>query len=108
MNMMLSGGRILLCAFCDKTQTAASGTTVGGAAVMGILAMALIYAVTVFLPKIAAGVDKLLGGKAESGKKQADIPDDNAEPSPERVGESYKVYDIYEGEMNLDDYDKKE
>ena len=49
------------------------------------------------------------GDRQQNGKKK-NIPDDKAEPSPARVEDNYKVYDIYEGEMNLDDYkdDEKE
>ena len=50
----------------------------------GLAAMILIYLVTIFLPKIAAAVDKLLG------REKKDIPSPNAE--------EYKVRDIYEGE----------
>lgn len=64
---------------------------------MGVLAMALIYALTANMQRIAAFVDKLLG----TGNNPHD-------PNPERVEGEYKVYDIYEGEMNLDDIDKKE
>lgn len=94
------------------TGAAAEGLPIGLALILGTLAMVLIYIVTASLPKIAAKVDKLLGrDPAENGKKQDDIPNDDAEPSPARVGDNYKAYDIYEGEMNLDDYnddDKKE
>ncbi len=72
-----------------------------GAVFMGVLAMVLIYTVTVFMPKIAAFVDKLLGKTADS--RQEKISDAHAEPSPARVEQDYKVHDIYEGEKNLDD-----
>ena len=72
---------------------ASAGAAVG----MAILAMVLIYIVTANLQKIAGAVDRLLGRK----------PDDSAasgvEPIPERVEGNYKVKDIYEGELNLDD-----
>lgn len=54
----------------------------------GLAAMILIYLVTVFLPKIAAAVDKLLG------RENKDAPPPNAE--------EYKVRDIYEGEDGED------
>ena len=76
-------------AVSDSAQNAASGWTVPAA---GIAAMVLIYIVTVFLPKIAAAVDRLLGRE-------------NKEPPP-RNEEEYKVCDIYEGEKNLDDEKK--
>ncbi|WP_432650633.1 hypothetical protein [Huintestinicola sp.] len=60
----------------------------------GIAAMVLICIVTVYLPKIAAAVDRLLGRE----NKETTSPKE----------EEYKVYDIYEGEKNLPDDDKKE
>ena len=54
----------------------------------GLAAMILISLVTVFLPKIAAVVDKLLG------RETKDTPPPNAE--------EYKVRDIYEGEDGED------
>lgn len=65
-------------------------------------AMVLIYLVTAFLPKIAAAVDRARG--KTSGKKSGDIPDDKAEPSPERVEEDikgsdpadYRVHSLFE------------
>ena len=75
------------------------------AVLLGVIAMALIFAVTVFLPKIAAAVDKVLG--RDNGKMQADVPNDDAEPSPARVQDDYKVYDIYDGELNLDKDEKE-
>ena len=57
--------------------------------IAGIAAMVLIYIVTVFLPKIAAAVDRLLGRE----KKE----------TPSQSEEDYRVYDIYEGEKKLDD-----
>lgn len=90
--------------------TTASGSAMplGSALITGIIAMVLIYLLTTFLPKMAAAVDK--AWDSISGKKKKNIPDDKAEPSPARVEDNYKVYDIYEGEMNLDDYkdDEKE
>lgn len=80
-----------------RAETEASSASPWAAVGMAVLAMALIYIVTANLQKIAAVVDKLLGRK----------PDDSAasgvEPIPERVEENYKVKDIYEGELNLDD-----
>ena len=60
----------------------------------GIAAMVLICIVTVYLPKIAAAVDRLLVRE-------------NKETPPQNE-EEYKVCDIYEGEKNLHDDDKKE
>lgn len=60
----------------------------------GIAAMVLIYIVTICLPKIAAAVDRLLGRENKETLTQNE--------------EEYKVYDIYEGEKNLPDDDKKE
>lgn len=70
------------------------------AIIAGVAAMILIVIVTVTLPKIAAFVDRLFG--REKAKPPA--------PCPERVEENYKVYDIYEGELNHEnnDNDKKE
>lgn len=68
----------------------------GSSLIMAGIALVLIYALTANIQKIAAFVDKLFGKGSDGGK-----------PDPERVGD-YKVYDIYEGEMNLDDNDKKE
>ena len=72
-------------------------TSAGAAVGMAVLAIVLIYIVTANLQKIAGAVDRLLGRK----------PDDSAasgvEPIPERVEENYRVKDIYEGELNLDD-----
>lgn len=66
----------------------------GGAVLLaGIAAMVLIYIVTVCLPKIAAAVDRLLGRE------------NKATPFPKE--EEYKVYDIYEGEKNLEDSEDK-
>lgn len=84
--------------FTELTAQADKPAASAGAAVgMAVLAMVLIYIVTANLQKIAAAVDRLLGRK----------PDDSAasgvEPIPERVEENYRVKDIYEGEMNLDD-----
>lgn len=59
----------------------------------GIAAMVLIYIVTVYLPKIAAAVDRLFGRENKE--------------TPPRSEEEYKVYDIYEGEKNLDDEEDK-
>lgn len=92
-----------------ETSTASgSAMPLGSALITGIIAMVLIYLLTTFLPKMAAAVDK--AWDSISGKKKKNIPDDKAEPSPARVEDNYKVYDIYEGEMNLDDYkdDEKE
>lgn len=75
------------------TASAASGAA---ALITGILAMVLIYAVTVLLPKIAAAVDKALD------IKRSEVP-----PAP-AGDDNYKVKDIYEGELNLDDNDIKE
>ena len=102
MNTLFAGRMAFLCAFCDKTSAETSSVTAFEAVFLGVLAMTLIYAVTVFLPKIAAAVDRLMG------KKQEEFPECDAEPSPARVEDNYKVYDIYEGELNLDDNDKKE
>ena len=86
-----------------ETSTAsASAMPLGSALITGTIAMVLIYLLTTFLPKMAAAVDK--AWDSISGKKKKNIPDDKAEPSPARVEDNYKVYDIYEGEMNLDDY----
>ena len=88
-----------------ETSTASgSAMPLGSALITGIIAMVLIYLLTTFLPKMAAAVDK--AWDSISGKKKENIPDDKAEPSPARVEDNYKVYDIYEGEMNLDDYNK--
>ncbi|MCM1578700.1 MAG: hypothetical protein NC078_07895 [Ruminococcus sp.] len=80
----------------NEAASQTSGRSAGAAVGMAVLAMVLIYAVTANLQKIAAAVDKILGRK----------PDDSAasgvEPIPERV-EGYKVKDIYEGELNLND-----
>ncbi|MGN0666978.1 MAG: hypothetical protein ACI4KF_10690 [Huintestinicola sp.] len=83
----------------------------GAAAVkigMGIVALVLIYIVAENSQKIAAAVDKLFG--LVSGGKKAPEKNNNAEPSPARVeddtsasAENYRVYDIYEGELNLDE-----
>ena len=54
----------------------------------GLTAMILIYIVAVFLPKIAAAVDKLLGRE-------------NKDATPQNA-EEYKVRDIYEGEDGED------
>ena len=92
-----------------ETSTASgSAMQLGSALITGTIAMVLIYMLTTFLPKMAAAVDK--AWDSISGKKKKNIPDDKAEPSPARVEDNYKVYDIYEGEMNLDDYkdDEKE
>lgn len=92
-----------------ETSTASgSAMPLGSALITGTIAMVLIYLLTTFLPKMAAAVDK--AWDSISGKKKKNIPDDKAEPSPARVEDNYKVYDIYEGEMNLDDYkdDEKE
>ena len=92
-----------------ETSTASgSAMSLGSALITGTIAMVLIYLLTTFLPKMAAAVDK--AWDSISGKKKKNIPDDKAEPSPARVEDNYKVYDIYEGEMNLDDYkdDEKE
>ena len=84
-------------------ETTAADTTASGSAMP--LGSALI---TGIIAKMAAAVDK--AWDSISGKKKKNIPDDKAEPSPARVEDNYKVYDIYEGEMNLDDYkdDEKE
>lgn len=87
-----------------STETAPASGGLGSALITGIIAMVLIYLVTTFLPKMAAAVDK--AWDSISGRKKKNIPDDKAEPSPARVEDNYKVYDIYEGEMNLDDYNK--
>lgn len=60
----------------------------------GLAAMILIYLVTVFLPKIAAAVDKLLGREKKGIRPEA--------------AETYKVYDIYEGEKNSEDENEDE
>lgn len=60
----------------------------------GIAAMVLICIVTVYLPKIAAAVDRLFGRENKE--------------TPPQSEEEYKVCDIYEGEKNLPDDDKKE
>lgn len=68
--------------------------------------MALIFIITVFLPKIAAAVDRIMG------KKSGNIPDDKAEPSPERVGNvnngsdpaDYEVHSLFEA-SELDGWD---
>lgn len=60
----------------------------------GIAAMVLIYIVTIYLPKIAAAVDRLFGRE-------------NKETPPPKA-EEYRVNDIYEGEKSLEDEDKKE
>lgn len=89
-------------AMFSQTETAKSGANAAAAVLTGVIAMVLIYIVTANLQKIAAAADRLLGRK----------PDDSAasgtEPIPERVEDNYKVYDIYEGEINLGDNDKKE
>ena len=55
-----------------------------------IIALVLIYFAAVLCPKAAALIDRLFGK----------IPaDDNKEPS----AEEYKVYDIYEGDLNYSD-----
>ncbi|MGN0637351.1 MAG: hypothetical protein ACI4J0_03175 [Huintestinicola sp.] len=73
--------------------SAETGTPVWALLLAGIAAMVLIYIVTVFLPKIAAAVDRLLGRE-------------NKETPPPKE-EEYRVCDIYEGEKDLDD-DKME
>ena len=75
---------------------AANWSGLGSSLIMAGIALVLIYALTANIQKIAAFVDRLFGKGSDGGK-----------PDPERVGD-YKVYDIYEGEMNLDDNDKKE
>lgn len=71
------------------------GTSAAGAVLTGIIAIALIYLVTVFLPKIAAAADKLLDRNV---KKDVQAENDG----------DYKVYDIYQGELNIKDENKKE
>lgn len=66
-----------------------------GAVLTGIIAIALIYLVTVFLPKIAAAVDKLLDRNVKK------------DVQAENEGD-YKVYDIYQGELNTQDKNEKE
>lgn len=56
----------------------------------GLLAMILIYTLTALLPKIAAAADRLLDKLIK--------PREDKKPP---VSGEYKVYDIYEGEMNL-------
>lgn len=86
----------VITADADTVSTADSEGSVLGAVAMGVLAMVLIYILTAKLQTIAGFVDKILG-------RDEKLP---PRPSPERVEEEYKVYDIYEGEMNLDDNDK--
>lgn len=78
-------------AVSDSAQNAAHGWAV---LLTGLAAIVLIYIVTVNLPKIAAAVDRLLGRENKG--------------TPTQNEEEYKVYDIYEGEKNLPDDDKKE
>lgn len=89
-------------AMLTGAETAKTGANAAAAVLTGVIAMVLIYIVTANLKKIADAVDRLLSHK----------PDDSAasgrEPVPERVEGNYKVYDIYEGEKNLGDNDKKE
>ena len=63
-------------------------STALGVILSGLLAMALIYLVTAFMPKIAAAVDRLLGRE----KKE----------TPPITAEEYEVCDIYEGEKQSD------
>lgn len=89
--------------YTEAAASAAEGggeaLSIGMALVMGALAMTLIFVVTLLLPRIAASVDKALGNIKPHG---ADVP-------PAAAGENiYKVKDIYEGELNLEDNDKKE
>ncbi|MGN0641747.1 MAG: hypothetical protein ACI4JJ_01255 [Huintestinicola sp.] len=79
---------------------------------MGIIAMVLIYIIAEKSRSIAAFVDRLFGRVIKPSDGNGDVPENNdAEPSPARVEDSngvispenYKVYDIYEGELNLDD-----
>lgn len=83
-------------ASAGETPAAANWSGLGSSLIMAGIALVLIYALTANIQKIAAFVDRLFGKGSDGGK-----------PDPERVGD-YKVYDIYEGEMNLDDNDKKE
>lgn len=79
----------------EAVPDSAANTAPGWAVLLaGLAALVLIYIVTVFLPKIAAAADRLLGRE----NKEA----------PPRSEEEYRVYDIYEGENDLDDEDKKE
>ncbi|MCM1524862.1 MAG: hypothetical protein NC120_10440 [Ruminococcus sp.] len=78
-----------------NAEPAADEISAGAVVLTGIIAVTLIYVVTSFLPNIAAAADKLLGRKG--GK-----------PNSEESGDGYKVYDIYEGEKNLDDDNEKE
>lgn len=62
--------------------------------VSAVIAMALIYGLAVFSPKIAAFVDRLFGKNVPEGKDTSDKNENDG---------GYRVYDIYEGEMNLDE-----
>lgn len=88
----------------QEAREAASGSSksAGAAIGMAVLAMVLIYIVTANLQKIAGAVDRLLGRKPD------DCAASSREPIPERVEDNYKVKDIYEGEMNLDDEENKQ
>lgn len=79
---------------------------------MGVIAMVLIYIIAEKSRSIAAFIDRLFGRVIKPSDGNGDVPENNdAEPSPARVEDSngvispenYKVYDIYEGELNLDD-----
>lgn len=92
-------------------EAAAQGSVSAFEAVAGAAAaMVLIYLVTAFLPKIAAAIDRARGRTSE--KKCSDIPDDKAEPSPERVDEDnkgnapsdYRVHSLFEA-SELEDWD---